>query len=171
MTTSRLRGVPGLGVDRMGDAADSAADPELLRLENLDTDLRPHPAALAATHAAIDNDDANSYLPFPGHERLRRAVATHVGRGSREIDWRRTLITAGGLNGILNVLLATLEPGDEVVLTDPVSERLFRLGKVAATPMTNWGSERAADYIRLVFANEPCERLRGVGDRVRTALL
>ena len=71
MTTSRLRGVPGLGVDRMGDAADSAADPELLRLENLDTDLRPHPAALAATHAAIDNDDANSYLPFPGHERLR----------------------------------------------------------------------------------------------------
>lgn len=54
---------------------------------------------------------------------------------------------------------------------DEASERLFRLGKVAATPMTNWGSERAADYIRLVFANEPCERLRGVGDRVRTALL
>ena len=86
-------------------------------------------------------------------------------------SWRRTLITAGGLNGILNVLLATLEPGDEVVLTDPVSERLFRLGKVAATPMTNWGSERAADYIRLVFENEPCERLRGIGDRARTALL
>ena len=25
--------------------------------------------------------------------------------------------------------------------------------------MTNWGSERAADYVRFVFANEPCERL------------
>ncbi len=382
MTVSRLRGVPGIGVDRMGDAADRAADPELLRLENLDTDLRPHAAAVEATRAAIDDDDANSYLPFPGHERLRRAVAAHVGRGVHEIDWRRTLITAGGLNGILNVLLATLETGDEVVLSDPVyagllnrvrvaggvprlarleptssgwvldldslhaavsertrvllmmspsmpsgsmldreawdavavlcrerdlllivdtamerivfdgrevvdplaldgmaertivvgsaskelrmigwrigwvvappalvddiglvgisnvvcqvgiaqtavaialeagdadvaaataewqrrrdlilaeldglpvipphggwsmlldvrrlgrgaddaSERLFRLGRIAATPMTNWGSERAGDYVRFVFANEPCGRLRGIGDRVRVAL-
>ena len=382
MTVSRLHGVPGIGVDRMGDAADGASDPELLRLENLDTDLRPLAAAVEATRAAIDDDDANSYLPFPGHERLRRAVAAHVGRGEREIDWRRTLITAGGLNGILNVLLATLEAGDEVVLTDPVyagllnrvrvaggvprlarleprsagwfldleslrdavngrtrvllmmspsmpsglvldreawvavaelccehdlllvvdtamerilfdgreaidplafdgmeertivvgsaskelrmigwrvgwvvappslvdaiglvgisnvvcqvgiaqtavavaleaggadvaaataewqrrrdvilteldglpvipphggwsmlldvrslgfgageaSERLFRLGRVAATPMTNWGSERAGDYVRFVFANEPCERLRGFGDRVRASL-
>ena len=383
MTVSRLQGVPGIGVDRMGDAADGAGDPELLRLENLDTDVRPLAAALEATRVAIDDDDANSYLPFPGHERLRRAVAAHVGRGVREIDWRQTLITAGGLNGILNVLLATLEPGDEVVLTDPVyagllnrvrvaggvpslarlvpstegwsldldslraavndrtrvllmmspsmpsgsvldreawdivaelcrthdlllvvdtamerilfdgrevldplaldgmaerttlvgsaskelrmigwrvgwvvappalvddiglvcisnvvcqvgiaqtavaialeagdedvavaaaewerrrdvilgeldglpvipphggwsmlldvralghtadvaSERLFRLGRVAATPMTNWGSERAGDYVRFVFANEPCERLLGFGDRVRAALL
>jgi aspartate/methionine/tyrosine aminotransferase len=382
MTVSRLLGMPGIGVDRMGDAADSSADPELLRLENLDTDLLPPASALEASRAAIDDDDANSYLPFPGHERLRRAVAHHVGRGSHDIDWQRTLITAGGLNGILNVMLATLEPGDEVVLTDPVyvgllnrvrlaggtprlarlepsatgwnldlddlaaavgprtrvilmmspsmptgalldgtawkaiaeiclerdlllvvdtamerivfdgravfdplsldgmadrtilvgsaskelrligwrvgwvvapaalvddiglvgisnvvcqvglaqtavaialeageddvaaataewqrrrdvvldeleglavipphggwsllldvrsfglggeeaSERLFRLGKVAATPMTNWGSERASDYVRFVFANEPCERLRGLGDRVRTAL-
>ena len=54
---------------------------------------------------------------------------------------------------------------------DEASERLFRLGKVAATPMTNWGSDRAGDYVRFVFANEPCERLRGLGDRVRSALL
>ena len=383
MTVSRLQGVPGIGVDRMGDAAVGAADPGLLRLENLDTDIRPLAAATEATRVAIDDDDANSYLPFPGHERLRRAVAAHVARGVREIDWRRTLITAGGLSGILNVLLATLEPGDEVVLTDPIyagllnrvrvaggvprlarlepsaagwsldldslratvndrtrmllmmspsmpsgsvldreawdavaglcrerdlllvvdtamerilfdgrevidpltldgmvertvivgsaskelrmigwrvgwvvappalvddiglvgisnvvcqvgiaqtavaialeagnddvaaataewqrrrdvilselqglpvipphggwsmlldvralghgadeaSERLFRLGRVAATPMTNWGSERAGSYVRFVFANESCERLRGLGDRVRAALL
>ena len=366
----------------MGDAADDVADPELLRLENLDTDVRPYAPAVEATREAIGHDDANSYLPFPGHVRLRRAVAAHVGRGTREIDWRQTLITAGGLNGILNVLLAILEPGAEVVLTDPVyagllnrvrlaggvprlarleptaagwvldldslraavngrtrallmmspsmpsgsmldrhawdavtdlcrehdlllvldtamerivfdgrevvdplafdgmaertiivgsaskelrmigwrvgwvvappalvddiglvgisnvvcqvgiaqtavavaleagdadvaaataewqarrdlllaeleglpvirpdggwsmlidvrrlgysadeaAERLFRLGRIAATPMTNWGSERAGDYIRLVFANEPCARLRGIGDRVRVAL-
>lgn len=115
----------------MGDAADRAADPELLRLENLDTDLRPHPEAIAASRKAIDDDDANSYLPFPGHERLRRAVAAHVGRGAREIDWRHVLITAGGLNGILNVLLATLEPGDEVILTDPVYAGLLNRVRVA----------------------------------------
>ena len=45
--------MPGIGVDRMGDAADGAADPELLRLENLDTDLRPHPVAIAATARAL----------------------------------------------------------------------------------------------------------------------
>lgn len=53
---------------------------------------------------------------------------------------------------------------------DEAAERLFRLGRIAATPMTNWGSERAADYVRFVFANESCERLRGIGDRVRAAL-
>jgi aspartate/methionine/tyrosine aminotransferase len=30
------------------------------------------------------------------------------------------VVTAGGLNGILNALLATVEPGDEVVLVDPI---------------------------------------------------
>src|SRR3954471_11613404 len=118
---SRLADMVGIGVDRMGDAADAASDPELLRLENMDTDLRPLPAALEATRRAVDDDAANSYLPFPGHERLRRAATAHVARVSGlEADWRRQcLVSAGGLNGILNVLLALLEPGDEVVLTDP----------------------------------------------------
>ena len=66
MTVSRLRHIPGIGVDKVGDAADAAADPRFLRLENLDTDLRPPEVALEATRAAIDRDDANSYLPFQG---------------------------------------------------------------------------------------------------------
>jgi N-succinyldiaminopimelate aminotransferase len=32
---------------------------------------------------------------------------------------RDCVITAGGLSGILNVLLATIDTGDEVLLTDP----------------------------------------------------
>jgi len=39
---SRLTDMPSIGVDRMGDTADALADPETLRLENLDTDLRPY---------------------------------------------------------------------------------------------------------------------------------
>ena len=50
------------------------------------------------------------------------------------------------------------------------SRRLLQRGKVAATPMVNWGGERAAGYVRFVFANEPVERLRGLGRRVREAL-
>ena len=122
MTVSRLRHIPGIGVDRMGDRADAAADPAILRLENLDTDLRPCVEALAATRRAIADDDANSYLPFQGHRELRQAAAAHVARMcGRDIDWQRQCIgVAGGLNGITNVLLATLEVGDEVVMTDPI---------------------------------------------------
>jgi aspartate/methionine/tyrosine aminotransferase len=130
---SRLRHVPGIGVDRMGDAADAANDPELLRLENLDTDLRPPDVALEATRRAIDDDRANSYLPFPGHAALREAAAAHVSRiAGVPYDWRRScLITAGGLNGILNVLLAILEPGEEVVLPAPVYAGLLNRVRVA----------------------------------------
>src|SRR5438105_5956405 len=122
MSVTRLRHIPGIGVDRMGDAADAAADPELLRLENLDTDVRPPSAALEATRQAVDDDAANSYLPFPGGARLRQAAAAHVARlAGVEYDWRRScLVCVGGLNGVLNVLLALLEPGDEFVLTDPI---------------------------------------------------
>jgi aspartate/methionine/tyrosine aminotransferase len=130
---SRLAAMPGIGVDRMGDAADALADPGVLRLENLDTDIRPPAAALAATRRAIDEDAANSYLPFLGQDRLREAAARHVGRMSGvDYDWRRAcVISAGGLSGILNVLLATIEPGDEVVLTDPVYVGLLNRVRLA----------------------------------------
>jgi aspartate/methionine/tyrosine aminotransferase len=118
---SRLESMLPIGVDRVGDIADAAADPEVLRLENLDTDIPPLPAAIAATRRAAARDAANSYLPFAGYVRLRRAVATHVAHlAGVDVDWStQCLISAGGLNGILNVLLAMVEPGDEVVLTDP----------------------------------------------------
>ena len=47
---------------------------------------------------------------------------------------------------------------------------LLEHGKIAATAMINWGSERCANYVRLVYSNEPLERLAGIGDRFRAAL-
>ena len=38
---SRLKFIPGIGVDRISNSADAAHDPEILRLENLDTDILP----------------------------------------------------------------------------------------------------------------------------------
>ncbi|MCZ6862279.1 MAG: pyridoxal phosphate-dependent aminotransferase [Alphaproteobacteria bacterium] len=137
MTKERLAGMHGIGVDRMGAAADEqtndltgvrpveAAANEIkagiLRLENFDTDLRSPPAAIAETKRAVEDDAANSYLPFIGQDKLRQAVARHVGvQSGLEIDWRRqVVITAGGLNGVLVALLALTQPGDEVVMTDP----------------------------------------------------
>ncbi len=133
MTVSRLREIPGIGVDVIGDAADAAADPEILRLENLDTDLRPPGVALEVTRAAVDDDAANSYLPFPGHLVLREAAAAHVGRlaGQAYGAGTESVVTAGGLNGVLNALLATVEPGQEVVLCDPVYAGLVNRVRLA----------------------------------------
>ncbi|MDR6385952.1 aspartate/methionine/tyrosine aminotransferase [Paraburkholderia caribensis] len=78
MTVSRLRNIPGIGVDRMGDAADATKNRNLLRLENLDTDLRPPAEAIRRTHEAVDDDDANSYLPFTGQTALRQAVVARM---------------------------------------------------------------------------------------------
>jgi aspartate/methionine/tyrosine aminotransferase len=137
MTVTRLHDIPGIGVDVIGDAADAEADPEFLRLENLDTDIRPPAVALAATRAAVDDDAANSYLPFHGHRSLRRAAADHVGRiAGRAYDPATGCVSvAGGLNGIFNTLLATVEPGQEVVLCDPVYAGLInRVRLVGGVP-------------------------------------
>lgn len=122
MPVSRLQHVPPIGVDRMGDAADAARDPEILRLENMDTDIPPPRAAILATHQAVENDACNSYLPFHGQQALRQAAARHVSRLSGvQYDWNsQCIISAGGCNGILNTLFALLEPGDEVILNDPI---------------------------------------------------
>jgi len=119
---SRLNQVPGIGVDRMGNAADAAHDPGILRLENLDTDIPPPSIAIETTRKGIGADDNNSYLPFLGQDELRQAAIQRVARVSGiSYDWRsECIITAGGMSGILNCLLALIEPGDEVIMTDPV---------------------------------------------------
>ena len=122
MPVSRLKHITKIGVEQIAELADSLNDPDVLRLENLDTDLRPPQSALDFTKQAIDDDDANSYLPFLGMALLRQAAADLVGRSSgQNYDWKTDcVISAGGCAGILNVLLATLEPGDEVLMTDPI---------------------------------------------------
>lgn len=122
MSVSRLQNVRGISVDRIGDAADRVHDSEILRLENMDTDVPPPRAAVLATHQAVEIDACNSYLPFVGHQALREAAAHHVSKLSGvTYNWRtQCIVSAGGLNGILNTLLALVEPGDEVILNDPI---------------------------------------------------
>jgi aspartate/methionine/tyrosine aminotransferase len=118
MPVQRLAGIPGFSIDRVAAAAGN--DPEILRLENLDTDLAPPPAAIDATKAALDTDDANSYLPFTGRLDLRQAVARRLsGQTGQAYTANQVVITCGGTEGLFDALLATTDPGDEVILTDP----------------------------------------------------
>lgn len=133
MSVSRLEHITKIGVEQMGDLADSLEDPSVLRLENLDTDLRPPQSAIDLTKHVIDDDDANSYLPFFGLDSIRQTATTLVARQSaQKYDWENEcLISAGGLSGILNVLLAVLEPGDEVLMPDPIYVGLINRVRLA----------------------------------------
>jgi N-succinyldiaminopimelate aminotransferase len=122
MTTTRVLKLVGIGVDKMGTIAEQLQSERLLRLENLDTDLAPPASVIETTRREVELDNANSYLPFVGSAELRKAATALVSRlsGAR-YNWNdSTIICAGGLNGILNVLLALVEDGDEVVMTDPI---------------------------------------------------
>ena len=130
----RLAEVPGFGIDRVAAAA--GEDPEVLRLENLDTDLPPPRAAIEATRAAVGADEANSYLPFTGRADLKAAVARHIERRSGvRHEPSQVTITCGEGDNMLDALLAVADPGDEVIVTDPVyAGMLNRVRLTGAAP-------------------------------------
>ncbi len=162
---SRLGDIVGFSIDRVAQAAE--ADAEVLRLENLDTDIPPPPAAIDATRAAAGQDDANSYLPFLGSADLRAAAAAHVSRlsGVPYDPDAQTVITAGGTEGLFNALLALIEPGDEVVVTDPTyAGMLYRVrlagGVARFAPFTVRGGGWALDLDR--FRDAVTDRTRAI---------
>ena len=119
MSVKRLDLIPGFSIDQVAKAAGN--DPDVLRLENLDTDLNPPKEAIAATKLAVDKDDNNSYLPFIGHKNLRSAIANHIYEYSK-IKYNpnsEIIVTAGGTEAMFDVLLSVTDPGDEVIVTDP----------------------------------------------------
>jgi aspartate/methionine/tyrosine aminotransferase len=135
MSVRRLEHIPGFHIDRVAAAAGD--DPEILRLENLDTDIPPPQAAMEATREAIGEDDANSWLPFTGRDDLKEAVAAHiVRRGGPTYDAHREIvITCGEGDAMLDALFCLTDPGDEVVLTDPTyAGMLNRVRLVGAVP-------------------------------------
>jgi aspartate/methionine/tyrosine aminotransferase len=131
----RLDDIPGFNIDRVAAAAGD--DPEVLRLENLDTDIPPPAEAMEATRAAIGEDEANSWLPFTGRDDLKDAVAAFIERrGGPRYDGRREIvITSGEGDAMVDALFCLTDPGDEVVLTDPTyAGMLNRVRLVGAVP-------------------------------------
>jgi aspartate/methionine/tyrosine aminotransferase len=118
----RLTDVRGFGIDRTALAADAVrGEWPVLRMENLDTDLPLPPEAIPETVRGLERPAANSWLPFTGDMDLRAAIADFLAErtGHRYDPAREIVITSGGTEAILDVLLATVDPGDEVLLTDP----------------------------------------------------
>lgn len=135
MSVRRLEHIPGFNIDRV--AAEAGDDPDVLRLENLDTDIPPPLAAVEATRAAMDKDEANSWLPFTGRDDVKEAVAAHIERrGGPRYDGRKEIvITNGEGDAMLDALFCLTDPGDEVILTDPTYAGMInRVRLVGASP-------------------------------------
>ncbi len=83
----------------------------------------PTPAPIRASVArALENDpDIGKYTLPAGLPELRRAVvARHATQTGITVDAERNvLITCGNMEGISTLLRVLLDPGDEVILTDP----------------------------------------------------
>jgi aspartate/methionine/tyrosine aminotransferase len=135
MGVRRLKHIPGFNIDRVAAAAGD--DTDVLRLENLDTDIRPPAEAVEATRRVIGEDHANSWLPFTGRDDLKEAVAAYIERrGGPRYDGRREIvITSGEGDAMLDALFCLTDPGDEVILTDPTyAGMLNRVRLVGAVP-------------------------------------
>src|SRR5689334_4023643 len=130
----RMSAVQGFGIDRVAREAEQATTRwPVLRLENLDTDLPLPPEAITATSAALATAKANSWLPFTGDDDLRAAIADLLAdrTGHRYDPAAEVVVTSGGTEAALDCLLATVDPGDEVVLTDPTYAGLVNRVRLA----------------------------------------
>jgi aspartate/methionine/tyrosine aminotransferase len=118
----RAADVRGFGIDKTALAADAVrSDWPVLRMENLDTNLPLPPEAISETISALERPASNSWLPFTGDMDLRAAISDFTAErtGHRYDPASEIIVTSGGTSAILDVLLATVDPGDEVLLTDP----------------------------------------------------
>jgi aspartate/methionine/tyrosine aminotransferase len=101
-----------------------------------------------------------------GDQGVARAVAEWQRRRDAlftELDGLPVVCPAGGWSLLLDA--------GSLGMTGAELSRLFiEKAGVAATPMDGWGEVNGSRFLRLVFSNEPVERIRGVGSRIRSAL-
>jgi aspartate/methionine/tyrosine aminotransferase len=113
--------------------------------------------AQVGARVALEHPDAATDLERVNAEWQRRRDET-----MRQLDGLPVIAAAGGWSLLLDASALGLDARD-------LSASLLAR-KVAATPMHGWGGPVAERHIRFVFSNEPVERLRSLGDRVRAAL-
>lgn len=116
------------------------------------------PADIVARAAAALSTGSNQYPPMLGLPELRRAVADHDRAFyGIDLDWQReTMVTSGGTEALAAALLALIEPGDEVVLIEPlydsylpIIERAGGIARIVRLSPPDWGIP--ADALEAAF--------------------
>jgi aspartate/methionine/tyrosine aminotransferase len=128
------------------------------------------PEAIRRRAAEATLSLSNQYPPMAGLPELREAVAAHYGkRQGLHFDWKSEVtVTSGGTEALACAFLALIEPGDEVVLFQPLYDSYLpmvrRAGGVARLVRLeppHWRFDRAAleaaftERTRLVVLNNP----------------
>jgi N-succinyldiaminopimelate aminotransferase len=92
-----------------------------------------YPEDVVAYAARALTDYSNQYPPMFGTPNLRRAVAEHDRRFyGIEADWAtQVLVTSGATEALTAALLALIDPGDEVVLIEPLYDTYLPIIRLA----------------------------------------
>jgi aspartate aminotransferase len=132
-------------------------DPEAVHLEVGEPDFPTPEHVVEAAYEAARTGHTR-YAPNAGLPELREALADKVTRrNSYEVRPDQVVVTQGGIQALYLVLLALLEPGDEVLLPDPAWPN-FRMiahllgARVLPYPLVSEGDflPRLEDLERLV---------------------
>ena len=132
-------------------------DPEVIHLEVGEPDFPTPEHVVEAAYEAARTGHTR-YAPNAGIPELREALADKVTRrNGYEAHPDQVVVTQGGIQALYLVLLALLEPGDEVLLADPAWPN-FRMiahllgARVLPYPLVSEGSflPRLEDLERLV---------------------
>ena len=96
-----------------------AAGRDIISLSVGEPDFATPPHVIAAAKAALDAGETK-YTAVSGTVRLREAAALHFARDlGIAVPASQTMVSAGGKQAIFHALLATLDPGDEVLIPAP----------------------------------------------------
>ncbi len=96
-----------------------AAGRDVISLSVGEPDFATPAHVLAAAKAALDAGDTR-YTPVAGTMALREAAALHFARDlGITVPPAQVIVSAGGKQAIFHALLATLDPGDEVLIPSP----------------------------------------------------
>src|SRR6185503_11750710 len=91
------------------------------------------PEAIRAKAADLVLTGYNQYPPMPGLPGLRQAVAGHYGRTQGlELDWQgEVTVTSGATEALAAAFLGLIEPGDEVIVFQPLYDSYLPIIRLA----------------------------------------
>ena len=130
----------------------------------------PGPEAVRARAAEAVLHGYNQYPPMTGLPELRQAVAAHYGRSQGlDLDWASEVtVTSGATEALAAAFLGLIEPGDEVIVFQPVYDAYLPLiRRAGGTPKLvrlsppRWRFDRAmleaafSERTRFVVLNNP----------------
>lgn len=112
---ARLQGLELSEIVQVSEAARAMRDAghDVVALSTGEPDFPTPPHVVEAAHRAAVNGDTN-YTPTGGTAQLRAVVAKGAG-----VEPANVVISTGAKQSIANAMLATLDPGDEVVMSVP----------------------------------------------------